>query len=324
MSPAFKVAIVQEAAVPFAIDAGIEAAVAHVKAAIDTGAKVIGFGEAFLGGYPVWLDSLPGPSLWDHPGTRELHALLLGQALRGNDPRLARLQWVVDMAGVVVSIGAHERVRSSLFSTQFLLRPKAPALLHRKLVPTQMQRMLWAAGDGSTLEVHEGETGRIGQLICNEHWMPLARAVMHHSGEAVHVAAWPTVTDVNLMASCHYAYEGRSFVLSAGSVLERHDLTAGLRRVNGSDAAAELLRRLPEGPLLRGRSAIVAPDGVVLAQAGERPTILTARLDLGEIDHGLATMDIDGHYARPDVFELRIDRRPRKGVVDAGDDSEAA
>ncbi|MCW3846482.1 carbon-nitrogen hydrolase family protein [Sphingomonas sp. LB-2] len=324
MSKNVKAAIIQQSPLPLAITAGIERAVGHVKDAVEAGAKIIAFGENFLGGHPAWLEHVPGPSLWDHPGTKELHALLLKEAVRANDPRFQQLQWVVDIAGVVVSIGGHARVRNSLFGTQFLFRPKAPVLVHRKLVPTAPERMLFGSGDGSTLDIHESPWGNIGQLASGEHWMPLTRAAMHHSGEAIHIAAWPTVEDISLLASAHYAYEGRAFVLAAGTVQTKEDLIRGLAQAGGERAARELLRQLPDGVLQRGRSAIVAPDGVVIAQAGESAEMLMADLDLSEVDRGLATMDIDGQHARPDIFELRVDRRPRKGIVDHEDESEAA
>ena len=324
MNKHVKAAIIQHSPLPLAITAGIEAAVGQVKEAVERGAKIIAFGENFLGGHPAWLEHVPGPALWDHPGTKELHALLLKEAIRANDPRFQQIQWVVDIAGVVVSIGGHARIRNSLFNTQFLFRPKAPVLVHRKLVPTTPERMIFGSGDGSTLEIHESPWGNVGQLASGEHWMPLTRAAMHHSGEAVHIAAWPTVEDINLLASAHYAFEGRTFVLAAGTVQTREDLLRGLAEAGGERGARDLLRMIPDGLLQRGRSAIIAPDGVVVAQAGEGSEMLIADLDLSEVDRGLATMDIDGQHSRPDIFELRIDRRPRKGIVDHEDESEAA
>jgi len=322
MSEIVKAAIVQDAPRALMIGDGIAQAVKLATQAVETGAKVIAFGETFLGGYPLWLDEAPGAALWDHPGTKALHGILLEQALRGDDPRLVTLQKLADLAGVIVSIGGHERVRSSLLNTQYLFRPRAPVLRHRKLVPTHGERMIWARGDGSTMDVHEAPFGNVGQLICWEHWMPLARATMHHAVEAVHVAAWPTVRDLYLLASCHYAFEGRCFVLAAGTIQHKVDLLEGLERAGGNSAAKQLLMGLPDGQLQHGRSAIIAPDGVVIAQAGEGAEILTAPMDLSEINHGLATLDTDGHYARPDIFELRVDRRPRTGIIDVADGEE--
>jgi predicted amidohydrolase len=217
---------------------------------------------------------------------------------------------------VLVSIGGHERLRQSLFNTQFLFRPGQRPLIHRKLVPTMGERLIWRQGDGSTLGVHRAEWGAVGQLICWEHWMPLARSAMHHAGEAVHVAAWPSVRDMYLVASRHYAFEGRCFVLAAAAIQTRDDLLDGLAQAGGGGEARKLLLGMPEGELQFGGSAIIGPDGGVIAQAGAGREILTAEFDLSAIGRGLTSLDTDGHYARPDVFELRIDRRARESVVD--------
>lgn len=322
MTNRIRAAIVQAPPVPLDFAAGLEAAAGHVRAAVEMGAQVIAFGEAWLGGYPAWLDRVPGPALWDHPGTRELHRILLDQAVRGDDPRFHALQFAVDIAGVTVSIGAIERVRSSLFNSQLLFRPKAPVLRHRKLLPSPTERMLFGSGDGSTLETHVAPWGRVGQLLSGEHWMPLARATMHHVGEAVHVAAWPSVHDISLLASAHYAYEGRCFVLAAGTLQRRDDLLRGYDRIGGDGSARKLIDSLPAGWLQSGGSAIIAPDGVPIAHAGEELMILTADLDLDEVDQGRVALDIGGLSARPDVFELRVDRRARKGIVELDEDGE--
>ncbi|MDQ0248364.1 putative amidohydrolase [Sphingomonas kyeonggiensis] len=323
MTKKLKVAIVQDSPVPLAIGAGLDKAIAKAREAIEKGARVIALGEGFLGGYPAWLEHVAPARLWDHPGTRELHALLLDQAIRGDDPRFQPLQWTVDIADVAVSVGGYERVRQSLYATQFLFRPEAPVLRHRKLILTPAEKLMLGRGDGSTLGLHEAPWGKVGQLASTEHWMPLARAAMHHEGETVHVAAWPQVTDIAMLASAHYAYEGRAFVLAAGTIQYKQELIAGYEKAGGDGSARKLLDRLPDGQIQRGHSAILAPDGVVIAQAGTAPELLMAEIDLDEVDRGLATMDVDGAQARHDVFELSVDRRQRAGIVDKGD-SEAA
>ena len=306
--------VVQAAPIPLAISDGIVGATDHARRAIANGAQIVAFGETFLGGYPLWLDEAPGAALWDHPGTRALHRILLEQAVVADDPRLAPLQDLVDASGALISIGAHERVRSSLCNTQFLFRPHAAPLLHRKLVPTHGERLLWARGDGSTLGVHAADWGAVGSLICWEHWMPLARAAMHNQAELVHVAAWPTVRDTYAIASRHYAFEGRCFVLAAGLVQHRADLFDGLARVGGDADAAALLRAIPDAPLNLGGSLIAGPDGSVLAQAGTGEEHLVAVLDLGAAREALAALDTDGHYSRPDIFALRVSTAPQAGV----------
>ncbi|MFA6218302.1 MAG: carbon-nitrogen hydrolase family protein [Erythrobacter sp.] len=319
------VAIVQAAPIPLAVSDGIDKAVRLAREAIGGGARLVAFGETFLGGYPLWLDEAPGAALWDHPGTRALHRILLEQAVVPNDERLLPLQELADASGAVISIGAHERVRQSLYNNQLTFRPGLPVLDHRKLVPTHGERLVWMRGDGSTLGVHQAEWGSVGSLICWEHWMPLARAAMHNLGESVHVAAWPTVREQYAIASRHYAMEGRCFVLAAGLVQHRDDLFEGLERVaraqlaqgggaEGNAAAREMLESIESEVLNRGGSLIAAPDARIVAQAGEGEEALFAELDLDEIGAGLASLDTDGHYSRPDVFELRVDRSSRPGV----------
>ncbi len=317
MSRHINAALVQAAAIPLAITDGIAALVPHVARAVEAGADIVAFGETFLGGYPIWLDEAPGAALWDNPGTQALHAILLEQSVRGAaDPRLEPLQKLVDASGIIVCVGAHERVRSSLTNTQFIFRPNQPALPHRKLVPTHGERLIWARGDGATLDVHQAGWGAVGQLICWEHWMPFARATMHHAGEVIHCAAWPTVRDVHALASRHYAFEGKCFVLAAGTVMHRADLLDGLARAGGDADAEALLRSIADTQLQFGGSAIIAPDASVIAQAGDAEEMLVAKLDLAAIGRGLTALDTDGHYARPDIFELTVNRRATPGIVD--------
>ena len=308
------VAVVQAAPVPLAFGDGIDKAVRLAREAIDGGAKVVAFGETFLGGYPLWLDEAPGAALWDHPGAKALHRIMLEQAVVANDERLLPLQELCDASGAVISIGAHERVRNSLVNNQLTFRPGEAPLDHRKLVPTHGERLIWARGDGSTLGIHQAEWGNVGSLICWEHWMPLARAAMHNLGEHVHVAAWPTVRESQQIASRHYAMEGRCFVLAAGLVQVKDDLLDGLERCGGSAAARELLEAIPGEVLNRGGSLIAAPDSSVIAQAGEGEETLLVEVDLDAVAEGLANLDTDGHYSRPDVFELNVDTRAKDGV----------
>lgn len=308
------VAICQAAPIPLDFAGGIEKATLLAKEAIEQSAQLVVFGETFLGGYPLWLDEAPGAALWDHPGTRALHAIMLEQAIVPNDERLLLLQELCDETGACISLGAHERVRQSLYNNQLLFRPGEALLDHRKLVQTHGERLIWMRGDGSTLGVHQAEWGRLGNLICWEHWMPLARAAMHNLGESVHVAAWPTVREQYASASRRYAMEGRWLVLAAGLVQHRDDLFDGLERVGGNDEALTLFNSIQGERLNRGGSMIVAPDARVIAQAGEVEETLYAELDLREIAQGLASLDTDGHYSRPDVFELSVDTRSKDGV----------
>ena len=310
-----KAAIVQHAPIPLAIGDGIAQAARLAAQAVEAGAQIVAFGETFLGGYPLWLDEAADAAKWDHPGTKALHRIILEQAVTENDPRLEPLQALCDRSGALISIGAHDRRRSSLYNNQLLFRPSMAPLNHRKLVPTHGERLIWNRGDGSTLQPHDDGGVRIGSLICWEHWMPLARAAMHNQGEQIHVAAWPTVRESYAIASRHYAFEGRCFVLAAGTVQHRSDLLDGLDRVGGDNEARALIASLADAQLQFGGSMICAPDASILAQAGAQSEIIYADLDMGMIGAELAALDTDGHYSRPDVFELTVDKRPKDGVV---------
>jgi len=309
------VAIVQAAPIPFCIDAGIEQVVELTAKAANNGAKFIAFGETFLGGYPIWLDEAPDAALWDHPGTKALHAILMDQAIVAGDQRLAPLQDMVDEHDLIISIGAHERIRSSLYNNQMIFRADKSPLDHRKLVPTHGERLIWNRGDGSTLNVHKAHWGNTGNLICWEHWMPLARAAMHNLAEDIHIAAWPTVRETYAIASRHYAFEGGCSVLAAGTLLHRNDLIQGLAAVGKNADAMDLIEQIPNQQLQFGGSLIIAPDSSVIADASDQDIILHAEIDLKANRRAKAALDTDGHYARPDVFELSVNTDPKPGVI---------
>ena len=133
--------------------------------------------------------------------------------------------------------------------------------------------------------------------------MPLARQALHNAGEHMHVAVWPTVHEMHQIASRHYAFEGRCFVLAAGSIMRVKDLP------NELSVTVELAAT-PDAFLLRGGSAIIGPDGkYVVEPVYEREEIITAEIDLHAIDREKMTLDVSGHYSRPDIFGLDV-RRP--------------
>ncbi len=149
------------------------------------------------------------------------------------------------------------------------------------------------------MTVVDTAVGRVGGLICWEHWMPLARHALHLERELIHVAQWPTVKEMHLVASRHYAFEGRCFVVAAGTVLHKRDLPD-----------LELFGEIPGNPddlLMRGGSAIIDPEGSLLAgPLADEEGILLAKVHPQKVIEGLMTMDAAGHYARPDVYAFRV------------------
>jgi nitrilase len=279
-------------------------------AAAGQGAQLVVFPEVFVPGTPVWIDTQP---IWD--GDADWFGLLAENAMAVPGPATDRLGAIARKHGVWLVIGVEEREPNgaTIYNTLLYLSPEGALVeKHRKLVPTGAERTVWGMGDGAGLRAVATAAGHIGGLICWEHWMPLARQALHESGEAVHVAAWPMVKEMALVASRHYAFEGRCHVLAAGALLAATALPAGLE----VDRA-----RVPEDAhwVLRGGSAIIAPDGRILAgPVHDRECVLTAEIDAAEAHAEAMTLDVTGHYARPDVLALvRAETRRDAGPIDA-------
>lgn len=320
MNNIVKAAIIQEAPVFLNLEASVEKAISHIRSAVDMGAEIVAFPECWFPGYPVWLDFAPRAGIWDEPGAKKLFELLAKNSFAQGDKHIEALQAIVEETGVILSIGAHERDGNTLYNTSFMFQPGAcMPTLHRKLMPTYTERLIWGNGDGSTLGTLSTQWGAIGTLICWEHWMPLARAAMHAKGETIHVAQWPMVKEMNLVASRHYAFEGRCTVLAAGSVMTKKEVLEGYRStgINSAEAEAMLMSMPGEDSSLihRGGSAIIAADGSYITEpVYDKTCIITGDIDVSlQLQESMA-LDTDGHYSRPDVFELSVNTRPQPGV----------
>jgi len=314
-----RLAVVQHPPVFLNLTRSFERAVALIRDSLANGAQCIVFPETWLPGYPVWLDDAPTAGLWDYGPAQALYQVLSDNAIIVPGPELDGLRTLATEGEATIVMGAHERVGGTLYNTMVLVGADGSYRLHRKVTPTYTERLIWGMGDGSTLAALETSFGRIGGLICWEHWMPLARAAMHAQRETIHVAQWPGVKELHLLASRHYAFEGQCFVAVAGAVLTRGDVLAGFDSLElGAHPARTLLEAIPGDNgtlLLRGGSAIVAPDASYCAgPAPAEATILYADLDLGRITRGHLALDVDGHYARPDIFRLAVHDRPQVNV----------
>lgn len=318
-SSSVRIALVQKPPVFLNRDASIAKAVKEIAAAAEAGARVVVFSESWLPGYPVWIDEAPGAALWDAPGPKQLYRLLAENSVTLDGDALRPLAEAAAAHDLCVVIGAHERLGETLYNTMLFFTPGGLKAWHRKLVPTYTERLVWGRGDGSTLAAVETPAGRLGGLICWEHWMPLARAAMHAKGEALHVAQWPTVNEAHLLASRHYAFEGRCYVLASGCLLSKADVLEGFDTLAERPGEARaLLESIPgeESHLIqRGGSCVAGPDGRLLAEPlYDAEARVLADLDLDRLAEERMTLDTAGHYSRPDIFELRVDTRPQTGV----------
>ncbi len=280
-----------------------------------SGARLVVFPETWLPGYPIWLDSAPEAAIWDHPPAKEIFGQLFVNSATIPGPEIDPLCRAAKAAGTIVVMGLHERDGGTLYNTMLYISADGEILgKHQKLMPTYTERLVWGQGDGSTLTVVDTAFGRLGGLVCWEHWMPLARAAMHAKQELIHVAQWPSVHDIHQLASRHYAFEGRCFVIASGTVL---------RRVEVSGLGLALLEALPgeaDDLLMTGGSAIYGPTGECLAgPLFDKPGILTAEIQPLQAIEGRLTLDVNGHYARPDIFQLQVNEQPQKSTHFSGD-----
>ena len=299
-----RVAIAQSAPVYLDKHASLAKALDLIQQAAKRGAQLVAFGETWLPGYPAWLDVCPGAALWGNASAKDVFARLRANSLVVPGEEVNALREAARDLNVAIVIGVNERVDSgpgngTLYNSLLTISEDGQLRNHhRKLVPTYTERLVWGNGDGRGIEAVPTSAGRVGGLICWEHWMPLARMAMHNSGEHIHVAVWPTVHELHQLASRHYAFEGRCFVLAVGLMMPAKDLPLELR-----DGAA--LQTSDSHWVERGGSAIIGPDSrYVLDPVFDQEELLVSDLDLTQIDRELMTFDVSGHYARPDLFRF--------------------
>jgi predicted amidohydrolase len=300
-----RVAAVQAAPVFLDLDATLGRLEEWVHRAAAQGATLIAFPETWLPGYPAWIDSAPEAAIWGHAGAKAVFQRLWDNAVVVPSPATERLAAAARGAGATLVVGAHERSGRTLYNTLLVFGPDgALRVHHRKLVPTYTERMIWGHGDGLGLTVADVGRCKVGGLVCWEHWMPLSRQRLHDLGEEVHVALWPGVQEMHQVASRHYAFEGRCFVVAVGSILRVGDMPPELPVPDKYVTSAK-------GLMLAGGSAIIAPNGRYLAgPVYDEETLVVADCDLGEIARESMTLDVSGHYSRPDVLTLVVRESP--------------
>ena len=304
-------AIIQNPPIFLNLSASIEKAVEYIEEAAKNGAQLIAFPETWLPGYPLWIDSAPNAAIWGNPNAKAIFNVLFQNSLEIPGNHLTKLLEAAKQTGTYVIMGANEKQGGTIYNTLIYIDKNGKYKVHRKLVPTYTERLVWGRGDGSTLTSMRTEFGTIGGLICWEHWMPFARAFMHSKNEVIHLCQWPGVHDLHQLASRHYAFEGQCFVLAAGTFITKKDVLNGFDSLEiKSNNARDLLENIngnDDTVLYNGGSAFIAPDtSYVTEPLYGKSGIIYADLNLELVNEGKLTLDSNGHYSRPDVFSLTI------------------
>ena len=312
MKKSVVVGIIQDSPVYLDLDKSTDKALELVRQAATDDAELVVFGETWLSGYPAWLDSCDEVNYWDHEPVKEIFARTHQNSIEVPGKETTQFCRLAKELELTIVIGVNEKISTgkgngSLYNTLLTITGDGKiANHHRKLVPTYTEKMVWAPGDGHGLNSTETDFGRVGGLICWEHWMPQARQAMHESGEHIHVAVWPWVHDVHQLASRHYAFEGRTYVIAVGQILKAGSLPVECKLK--PDLEGE-----PDLSLLRGGSCVFGPDGSLLLepQLDLEKTIMLEIPDLEKTIRERMNLDVTGHYNRPDIFDLEINRTRR-------------
>lgn len=304
----FTVAIAQVAPVFLDRSATVEKACELIVDAGQAGARLIVFPAAFIPGYPVWLWNIP-PG--EKPLLNELYAQLLANAVSIPGETIDRLCRIAQRARINVVMGMSELDTQAGSTTCYntLLYINAPGQIvgkHRSLLLAGAERLVWAQGDGSTLQVHQFPFGTISGLIGGEHYLPLARYTLYAGGTQLYIAATTEQGEPWLSSLRHIAKEGRVFVLGCGMVLRASDIPDSLPFKQRSLAGEEAW-------LHAGDSGIVNPDGAFIAgPVREREEVLYAQIDPRQVSGSGWMLDVAGHDARADIFQLTVQQEPRQ------------
>lgn len=280
-----------------------------LREAASQGAQLATFGETWFTGYPAWIDYCDEYARWDFKPTKEVFAKTYENSLDVEGPEVAQIgKWAKELS-ISVVMGINEKVLSgpgngTIYNSLLTWNDQGElANHHRKLMPTHTERLIYGQGDGQGLQAVETSAGRVGGLICWEHWMPLTRQTMHNSGEHIHVAVWPKVHEMLQIATRSYAFEGRCFAIGVGQIMR-------VRDIPGEFTLPDELKGKPEHLLLNGGSCIVGPDGhYVMEPVWDQEGVFVHEVDLNRCYEERMALDVTGHYQRNDVFNLEVNQR---------------
>ena len=302
----FKAAVVQDSPVLFNLQLTIDKVETITKEASTNGASLVVFPEAFISAYPKGLDF--GAKIGSRtPEGRKEFLEYYNSSLDFNSSEFKKLLNMAKKNKVFLVIGVIEKSSGTLYCTILHISDKGTLLCkHRKVMPTAAERLIWGFGDGSTLQTAKTRLGVLGSVICWENYMPMMRMSMYDQGIELYCA--PTADDRETWISTvkHIALEGRCFVFSSCQFFTKADYPSKFDTSNIVD----------DEPIMKGGSCIVSPLGKVLASAGNKNrAIIYSKINLDEIIQGKYDFDVVGHYSRPDIFKLKVNKKSKKPVI---------
>jgi predicted amidohydrolase len=304
-----KIAIIQGTPTYGNLHKSIQRSITYIEQAAQNGAQLIVFGETWLGGYPGWIDHCPEVAMWQHPPVLEAWKSIYDNGLEIPSSELEQLQNAAKTHQVVIVMGINEVVKKgkgngTIYNSIITITQNGElANLHRKLMPTFNEKLIYGHGDGKGLETIETNFGRIGSLVCWEHWMPLTRQAMHDEGEDIHIALWPSVKNAHQIASQQYAFEGRCFVIAVGQIMQVSDIPTQLK-------LPEHLKNQPETFICNGGSCVIGPEAeFILTPQFETSAVFFVELpNVSTLTKYKMTLSVSGHYQRSDVFKFEVNR----------------
>jgi nitrilase len=279
----------------------------YVHQAADRGCHLVAFGEALLPGYPFWIERTDG-ARFDSAVQKEIHAHYVQQAVQIEAGHLDPLCDAAAHRQIALVVGCVERAPDrgghSLYCSLVYVDPKGEVQsVHRKLMPTYEERLTWATGDGHGLRTHRLGAFTIGGLNCWENWLPLARAALYALGEDLHIALWPGGLHNTWDITRFIAKESRSYVLSASGLMRKADFPAQTPHL-------ELILANSTDLLANGGSCIAGPDGEWMVEpVTGKEGLIVAAIDHQRVRAERQNLDPAGHYARPDVTQLVVNRK---------------
>lgn len=294
-------------------DKTVKKILSAITEAADQGAELVTFGETLLPGYPFWVE-LTGGAVFNSQKQKELHTLYLQQAVNIESGHLDPICQLAKQRKIAVIVGTAERAsdrggHSVYCSLVYIDNQGQIRNVHRKLMPTYEERLTWSAGDGHGLRTFPIGPFSMGALNCWENWMPLPRAALYAQGEDLHVAIWPGGEHNTHDITRFIAKEGRSYVMSASGLMRPQDFPADTPYLDEILANAKPF-------LASGASCIAAPNGewVIEPQIGEEG-VYVATLDHSKVYEERHNFDPVGHYSRPDVTQLQVNRERQNTAV---------